>query len=341
MKRTMLIAISLALLITALISVSGVTKPDSYVIKFATIAPEGSSWMNVWGELNQSLMKKTNGRLKFQVYSGGVSGDEKDVIRKMKLGMLHSAGFTGNGLGEILPETRVLELPFLFRSSEEVDYVVGKLNDYFRKAFEEKGYILLGWADVGFVHIFTNVPAKDLGALKQVKMWTWEGDPLASATFKACGITPIPLSVTDVTTGLQTGMVNGVYSSPLAMVALQWFTKVKYMSTPPMTNATGAVLITKKMFDTLPEDLKSVLMDECKTFLRKLVETSRKDNEESIKVLKNSGLEIVSVSDEGLKQLEAVSREVSKTLSGDLYPQDLLNRAVEALNEFKTAQAKK
>ena len=338
MKRVTLIIFSFALVASLFIVTPGNSGPESFTIKFATVAPEGSSWMNVWSELNRSVMKKSGGRLKFQIYSGGVSGDEKDVIRKMRLGMLHSAGFTGNGLGEILPDTRVLELPFLFKTSEEVDYVVNKMNGYFSAAFEKKGFILLGWADVGFVNIYTNAPVKSMSDLKKIKMWTWEGDPLAAATFESIGITPIPLSVTDVLTSLQTGMVDGVYSSSLAMVALQWFTKVKYMSMPPMTNATGAVLITKRMFNKLPADLQKILKEESRIYLRKLVETSRKDNELSIDVLKNSGIKVVSVSDSEIQQLEKISETVSTKLTGELFSKDVLNKTVEALNEFRNGQ---
>ena len=337
MKWVLKVGLCVTLVSLVLYQHSVNSRPDKFVIKFATLAPEGSTWMNIMNELNESVIKKSGGRLKFQIYSGGVSGDEKDVIRKIKFGMLQAAGFTGNGLGEIVPEIRVLELPFLFKNSEQVDFVSDRMSGYFAEAFEKKGFVLLGWAEVGFVHVFTNYPVKNLADLKNVKMWTWEGDPLANATFNACGISPIPLSVTDVLTSLQTGMIDGVYSSPLGAVALQWFTRTKFMISPPMTNATGAVLLDKKMMNKLPDDLQAILQEESKKYLRKLVVSSRMDNQESIKILEKAGLKNITITGEGLRELNEVGTKVSRELLGKLYSQEILNNTMKALQDFENS----
>jgi len=131
---------------------------QKYKIKFATLAPDGSTWMNVMREFDQAIRKETNGELGFKIYPGGVAGDEKDVLRKIRLGQLHSAGFTGVGLGEVNPEVRIFDSPFLFRNYDEVDFIQQKFFDKFARGFEQNGYVLLGWADVGFVYIYTNSP---------------------------------------------------------------------------------------------------------------------------------------------------------------------------------------
>ncbi len=145
------------LLIIVTFTINAATK-----IKFATVATEGSTWMKVMHELAKAVEDSTNGEVKFKIYPGAVQGDEKDVLRKMRIGQVHSAGFTGVGLGEILPEIRIMDVPFLFNNYEEVDYVSEKLSDHFAQKFEEKGYILLGWAEVGFVYVFTNTPVNDI-----------------------------------------------------------------------------------------------------------------------------------------------------------------------------------
>jgi TRAP-type transport system periplasmic protein len=144
-----------------------------HVIKFATLAPEGSSWMKQMRQLALEVSEKTQGQVKFKFYPGGVSGDEKDVIRKIRIGQLHSAGFTGVGLGDILPEVRVLDLPFLFETSEEVAYVYNAMNEYFMRAFEEKGYVLLGWVPVGWVHFFSVPKIESIEDLRLSRPWLW------------------------------------------------------------------------------------------------------------------------------------------------------------------------
>ena len=234
---------------------------QKYLIKFASLAPEGSTWMNVMHELDAEVRKATNGEVGFRFYPGGVAGDEKDVLRKIRLGQLHSAGFTGVGMGEILPEVRIFDSPFLFRNYAEVDFIHERFFDKFAKKFEENGFILLGWADVGFVYVYSNTPIRHLRDMAKVKMWMWEGDPVAEATFKSLGINPIPMSVIDVMTALQTGMVNAVYTSPLAMISLQWFTKVKYMMEISLADAAGAVLISRRQFNKLPAEYRKILRE--------------------------------------------------------------------------------
>ena len=315
---------------------------QKHTIKFASLAPDGSTWMNVMREFDQAIRKETNGQMGFKIYPGGVSGDEKDVLRKIRIGQLHSAGFTGVGLGEILPEVRIFDSPFLFKNYEEVDYINDKFYNKFANAFEKKGYVLLGWAEVGFVYIFTNTPVHNLEDIKKVKMWMWEGDPVAEATFKALGVNTIPLSVINVLTSLQTGMVNGVYISPLAILALQWFTKVKYMMEYPLADAAGAVLISKKKFNKLPPEFQQILLKNAKKYLTKLMKLGREDNSKAIETLKSNGIKIVSPPPaDQLKMYEQKGKQARKLIvEKKLYSTKLVKEVEQALEEYRTVKIK-
>lgn len=314
---------------------------QKYLIKFASLAPDGSTWMNVMREFDEAIRTKTDGQMGFKIYAGGVSGDEKDVLRKIRLGQLHSAGFTGVGLGEILPEVRIFDSPFLFKNYDEVDYINNKFYDKFAEAFEEKGYILLGWAEVGFVYVFTNTPVYNLEDVKKVKMWMWEGDQVAEATFKALGISTIPLSVINVLTSLQTGMVNGVYISPLAILALQWFTKVKYMMELPLADAAGAVLISKKKYDKIPPDFQQILLQDAKKYLTKLMKLSREDNIKAIETLKSNGIKMIPPPPEDqLKLFEEKGRIARRMMVEKLYPLELVEEVEQALEEYRKINIK-
>lgn len=308
-------------------------------IKFATVAPEGSTWMNVMNDYAADVKKQTNGKVKFKIYPGGIQGDELDVIRRIRNGQLHSAGFTGVGLGEILPEVRILDCPFLFNSYEEVDYISKKLFDQFSRHFEEKDYVLLGWAEVGFVYVFTNLPIHAKSDMAGVKMWMWEGDPIAEATFKAFDINPIPLSITDVLTSLQTGLIDGVYTSPLACVALQWHTKVKYMLELPLADSQGAVLISQKQFDKLDSDNQVKLKEISRQWFKKLTELSRQDNAKSLQLIKDSGIQFTTIKDPAeVKRFDEVGAKARQSLVGKLYDASLLNQVESALAEFRAAK---
>ncbi|MFC1558603.1 TRAP transporter substrate-binding protein DctP [candidate division KSB1 bacterium] len=306
------------------------------VIKFATLATEGTTWMNVMKELNEDLKKNTNGEVSFKFYPGSAFGDEKDVLRKMRFGQVHSAGITGMGLGEIVKETRVLELPYLFNNYDEIDYIKEKFFDRFAKRFGEKGYVLLGWAEVGFVYIFTRDKVNNFDdMIKLNRMWVWEGDPLAESTFREVGINPVQLPITDVFTSLQTGLVDGFYTSPLAALALQWFTKVNYMIEEPLTNSTGALLITKKIFNKLTPEQQNIFKEKCRSYMKKLVRLSREDNVKSIETLKSRKIEVVSLPDEAKAKLREIGKSVQKELTGILYSEELLIEVLSALEEYR------
>jgi TRAP-type C4-dicarboxylate transport system substrate-binding protein len=315
---------------------------QQYTIKFATVAPEGTSWMEVMKEYDAAVRKESGGRLGFRIYPGGVQGDEKDVLRKIRLGQLHSAGITGVGIGEIAPRLRILDSPFLFKSYEEIDHIHKTFEQEFARSFEEGGYVLLGWAEVGFVYVFSNVPVSKRDDLKNVKMWTWEGDPVAEATFRALDVNPIPLSITDVLTSLQTRLIDGIYAPPMAAIGLQWWSRVKYMLDYPLANSSGAVVIQKKYFDTLPDDLKEILRRNGKTYMQKLTAQSRADNAKAIETIKQRGIRVIhaetTVVAEEYQQIGAKAR---RFLVNRLYSEEFLHRIEQALSDHRNGKTTK
>lgn len=323
----------IALALSALVSIASA---QEYTIKFASLAPEGTTWMNVLKEFDVAVRKESGGKLGFKIYAGGVQGEDKDVIRKMRLGQLHSAGLTGVGLGDITSKVRILDSPFLFENYDEVDHVYSTFADEFDKAFRDNGYVLLGWAEVGWVYVLTNTPVRTLADMNGVKMWMWEGDKIAEATFKALGISPIPLSVVDVLTSLQTGLINGAYTSPLAALALQWHTRVKYVMDLPLADASGAVVISKKKFDQLPADMQEILLRNGKKYMRELTLKSRKENADAIATLKKTGKQFIEVtSQKTIDEYKAAGKKARQQLVGSLYDQDFLNRIEKSLTDFR------
>jgi len=324
------------IVVALIVSMTEFSLAQEFTIKFATIAPEGSTWMNVMKEYDAAVRKESGGKLGFKIYAGGIQGEDKDVIKKIRIGQLHSAGLTGVGLGEIGPKVRILDSPFLFQSYDEVDHIYEKFEKEFEDAFLEKNFVLLGWAEVGFVHIFSNTPVRTVADMNGVKMWIWEGDPVAEATFRAFGVNPIPLSVVDVLTSLQTGLINGAYVSPYAAVALQWNTRVKYMMGLPLADACGAVVLSKKMYDTIPQDLQQILIRNGKKYLRQLTNKSREENAAAVQTLKKNGVTVTEVtSDQTIQEYHRLGKMARQALVGRLFDQSFLDRVENAVAEFR------
>jgi len=324
-------------LIPIIIVITGtLTAQQVYQIKMATIAPENSSWMLEMRKFEKELLEESNGRIKFKIYPNAIQGGEKDVLRKMRLGQLHAGTFTGVGLGEIVPEIRVLELPFLFRNKAEVDYVYGAMFAEFQQKFLEKGFLLTGWAEVGFIYLYTHAPVLKLEDFSRVKMWLWKDDPLARAAFEVMRISAIPLDVTDVHTSLQTGLIDGVYISPYGLIALQWYTKVDHMLNYPLTNSIGAVLMNRKELEKMPPELQQLLITKTQIYMRQIVEQSRQENLESIRVLREAGITVNDVNDPKIiRDIEAAGRKTRENLVGKLYPQEVLDRVLTLLAEYR------
>ncbi len=332
MKIT-LIAVYLFLFNSLLVS-------QEHIVKFATVAPDGSSWVNIMKEYDAAVRKESGGKLGFKIWAGSVAGDEQDVLRKIRLGQFHSEGITGNGISEIAKPVRVLDLPFFFKTQAEVDFILDRFDEEFRREFENNGFVLLGWAEVGTVYIISKTPVSKVSDLQSVKMWQWEGDPVASAMFNAVGISPIQLKLQDVITSLQTGLITGAYASPYAILTLQWNTATSYLMEYPITNASGAVVISKKEFDKLPSDLQQILLKNGKQYMRKLTEQSRKDNAKSLDILKKNGMHFVKPDPSEVKTYDEIGKRSRKALVGKLFTEDLLNRVEKSLAEFRAKGGK-
>lgn len=306
-----------------------------YLIKFATVAPEGSTWMKYMRALDKELRAKSDGRLGFRFYAGGVAGDEVDVLKKMRIGQIHCAAFSGVGFGKILPMVRVLDLPFLFRNDKEVDLVHEEMRPFFTNEFRRKGFELLAWAEVGNVHLFSRKPIQRVKDLSGLKVWTWSGDPISKETFSNMGVNPIPLAIADVTTALNTGMIDTIYAPPLGALALQWYRSMKYMTALPLTHSTGAVLITSKYFKNLPEKLAELLTTNFEKAMRSLTLALRSQNKEAIKLIQDSGLTIVPVpSGQDLDEFYNIHGRVAKDLTGTIYPKEVLDRVYDILTRI-------
>jgi TRAP-type C4-dicarboxylate transport system substrate-binding protein len=306
-------------------------------MKLATVAPDGSTWMRVMNDLDAEIRERTEGEAGLKFYPGGIQGDESVVLRKIRAGQLHGGGLTGVGLGEIAPTLRVLEVPFLFRSLDEVRYVQKQLGPRFEQILRDAGWELLGWADVGFVYLFAKDPIHSIDDLRRVRMWLWEGDPLAEVFLKTVGVSPVPLAITDVVTSLQTGLIDAVYTSPYACIALQWFTKVSTMTDLPVTYAVGAVVVSRERFEKLSPSAQEIVNEACDRHFARLAEETARESDESVQVLEAKGIAITPLAKTDEAGFERIGREVREELASTLFSQEILDQVLQTLDEYRAS----
>lgn len=315
---------------------------EPYTLKFATLAPPGSTWMNIIGDWAAKVEKESKGRLKFKLYGGGITGDEPDVLRKIRFGQIQGAAMTGHGIGYIYSPTRVLEIPFLFRSYEEVDYVRARLMPEIREGFRQNGFELVGWMEVGFIQLFSRTPIYSLEDMRKRRIWLWQGDPLGTAFFSASGLSPVPLPITEVFTSLSTGLIDTTIAPPLGAIALQWFTKTPYMTNIPIMDGVGGLLVSGKFFDSLPKDLQELLHRTGEEAGARLLAETRRDNEKSLAVLKQNGVTFTTEWKDKESDMFAIRDRAAADLAKSGYiPADLYERAKKALVDYRAHKGNK
>jgi TRAP-type C4-dicarboxylate transport system substrate-binding protein len=311
---------------------------EPVVIKFATLAPEGTPWMKLMEEMHNELQQQSNGQVAFRFYAGGVAGDESEVLHKIRLNQLQGGAFSGFGLSEILPDIRVLELPLLFRDTAEAEQVAGALFNDFAARLDNQGYVLLGLSEAGAVHLFSQQPLRSRADLAHTKMWTWQGDPLSLAMFKAYGITPVPLALPEVLSALQSGMVDACYGPPLAILTLQWVTKVKYFSATPIIHSIGAILLSQQQWQQLTAEQQALVRDLVTKYTAKAATTMRQHHNKALALLPTLGLQSVAMPDEEVAHLQQVSAQVREELIGKLYARELLERVLHLRDQYRQSR---
>jgi len=309
---------------------------EPYVLKFATLAPIGSTWMNIIGDWADEVKKESRGRLVLRIYGGGVTGDEPEVLRKIRFGQLQGGALTGHGIGYIYSPARVLEIPFLFRSYDEVDYVRAQLMPEIREGFHRNGFELLGWMEVGFVQLFSREPIYSLEDMKKRRIWLWQGDPLGSAFFDASGLSPVPLPITEVYTSLSTGLIDTAIAPPLGAIALQWYTRTPYMTDVPIMDGIGGLIVSRRFFDTLPPDLQVLLRRTGEAAGKRLVSETRRDNTKSLAVLKQHGVTFTTEwKDKDSDILNLRDRAAAVLAKSGYIPAEIYDRARKALEVYR------
>lgn len=322
-----------------LIALSTSASAKTYVLKFATLMPTGTSWTKLLDEWVEEVEQKSEGRLKFKMYPGGVMGDEPDVLRKIRKNQLHGGMFTGYGIGRIYSPARVLEVPFLFKDTDESDYVREQVMPELETGFRESGFELLGWPEVGFIHFFSKQPINSMDDIKKLKIWLWQGDPLGEAFFKAAAIDPVPLSIMDVYTQLSAkhGSIDTVYTSSFGAIALQWYTKLDYASHIPFTNAIGGLVVSNRFFNKLPPDLQQLLKTTGKKLGDDIRMRAREENERSLAILEKNGIEFMfDWSDVNMTEMLEIRDLAAKHLEATNYiPATTFARAQKLVTDYR------
>jgi len=308
--------------------------------KIATLSPDGSTWMKKMREGAKEIESRTDKRVKFKFYPGGVMGQDKAVMRKMRVGQLQGGAFSNGTLAATYPGVQVYNLVMKFKSYEEVDYVRKKMDSLIIQGLEDNGIVALGLSEIGFAYLMSTNPIATVDDLRQQKTWIPENNIVATHALNAFSVNPIPLPLRDVLVALQTGMVNTVAGSPIGALTLQWHTKVKYVTDLPLAYIYGVMVLNKDDFDKIKPEDQAIVREVMGGISAEMDVLNRKDNQAALEAMLNQGITLIEPKPEAVAELKKLVVTANKNLiaSGGL-SEDLVKTMDKYLQEFRSQHA--
>jgi TRAP-type transport system periplasmic protein len=283
-------------------------------LKIATVAPDGTTWMQELRKSGEEIGRRTEGRVNIRYFPGGVMGNDNSVLRKIRIGQLQGGVIVSGGLTEIYPDIDLYNIPFIFRSYDEADYVRERMDPILIKGLAKRGFVSFGFSEGGFAYLMSKRPIHSIDDLKECKVWVPEGDRISRIVFEAINVTPIPLPLTDVLTGLQTGLIDTVAGSAIGAIALQWQTQVKYLVDEPLVYLYATLIIDSKAFDRISPADQAVVREVMEATFHKLNLLTRKDDADARRALKTQGIVFVALSEDSRRREDEVRTEAERRL---------------------------
>ncbi len=311
--------------------------PAATTLKIATIAPDGTNWMKQMRAAAKQIEQGTEGRVKLRFYPGGVMGNDNSVLRKIRVGQLHGGAITGGGLSAIYSDAQIYTLPFQFRDLNEVDTVRKTMDRQIIEGLHKAGFVSFGLSEGGFAYLLSNTPVRTTDDMRGLKIWIPEGDLINARMFEALGISPIPLPLTDVMTGLQTGLIDTIASSPIGAIALQWHTQVKYLTKVPLAYLYASLVIKERALARLQPEDRQLMTQVLQETFSTLDASNRDDNNQALAALLEQGIEQVEPSLAQQQEWEAHANRMLKSLSADgLFDQKMLDNMQQLIRASRT-----
>lgn len=260
-------------------------------LKIATVTPEGTQWMKEMRGGAREIKDRTDGRVLIKYYGGGIKGDDAKVLGQIRIGQLHGGAFTPSALAAQYSDLNLYGMPLVFASEEEAAFVRGRMDARLQQGLEDAGFVNFGFATSGFAYIMSGSPVTTLADLKGKRVWVPEGDDISYRSMQALSLSPVTLPLTDVLTGLQTGLIDIIAIPPIVALLLQWHTKVKYVTRVPLIYTYGFMAIDKKAFDRISDEDKVIVREVMGEMYRDFDKSNLIDNEGAFDALVNSGIE--------------------------------------------------
>jgi TRAP-type C4-dicarboxylate transport system substrate-binding protein len=304
-------------------------------IKLGSLAPEGSPWDKALRRIAADWNAASEGRLRVKVFAGGIAGDEPSMIRKIRINQLQAAAITGVGLGSIVEDFYAVQLPFVVRTSGEMEYVMDELQPTLNRMMEDKGFTVVAWFLAGWAYLFSKTPVVTPGEAKRLKLHADPASPEIVDAWKELGFHVVPVAPTEVLTALQSDMLEAFLLTPLTAAAMQWFGVAKNMMDLPLAPMLSGIVVSERVWDGIPEALKTELLAIVDRHLDTLSEETVALEDEAVQIMLENGLQIHPVSPQGAAEWERVMGEGLDLITGTVVSEQMFAEVQMILSEYR------
>lgn len=313
--------------------------PVPVKVRLGTLAPRGSSYAKHLLAMGEQWRRAPGGGVLLTMYPDGTMGTEADMVRRMRLGQLQAGLLTAMGLAEIEPAVTGLQyMPMMFRSLDEVDYVGEKLQPMLEKRLEDKGFVVLFWADTGWVRFFSRQPLIRPDDLKKSKLFVGAGRPDELESYRSVGCNPVPLETVDILPSLQTGLINAVPLPPSIALAGQVDGAAPHMLDLDWAPLVGAAVIAKKTWDAIPLQERDALRKAATETGKLLKADGRRESAESVAAMRQRGLQVHAVTPDLEAEWRRVVEAAYPKVRGVIVPAEIFDEVVAQLDAYRAAR---
>jgi TRAP-type C4-dicarboxylate transport system substrate-binding protein len=317
------------------------TAQAKVTIKLGTLAPDGSSWHSLLKQMGEQWSQVSQGTVKLKVYAGGVAGNEGDMVRKLRVGQLHSAALSVIGLHDIETSPQAISTPGLISDQSEWDHVFSKMEPVFEKRFLEKGFVVLNWGDTGWVQMFSSKNISSLDDLQGLKMFAWAGDPSSSKALRLAGFQPVVVSSTDIMPSLQTGMIQGFATAPIMAFTARWYENAKYMINASWGHLPGATIVNKDIWNKIPADLQPKLLAVARKIGVQVNTEVARMQAEAIVQMKKNGLQVVDLNQADQAKWVKLAEKMWPAIRGGVCTVEDFDEVKRVRDEYRAAKGQK
>jgi TRAP-type C4-dicarboxylate transport system substrate-binding protein len=310
-------------------------------LRIGTVVPRNSLYHQQLMELGESWRVAQGGNARFVVFTDGSQGGEAELARRMRIGQLQGALMSVVGLREIEPSIAALQnLPLLFRGWDEVDHVREKMRPGMEKKFLDRGFVVLGWGDAGWVRFFSREAALRPDDYKRMKFFAWGSEPEQQAIMKSLGYTPVPLETADVLPSLQTGMINVVPSTPYFALASQVYGTATHMLDINWAPIVGALVVSKKAWDEMSPAAQQALRVAGEKAGLQMRTQARQEVDQAVAAMQKRGLTVHRPNPEQMREWNELAEQLYPRIRGTMVPAETFDEVFLHLKAYRAARGK-